>query len=327
MGFPGTGQDLDERRRWLNWADARIHIASHVIHYGSGVFEGARCYDTPKGAACFRLGPHMRRLFDSARVYRMECRFGQAELEGAVLETIRANRFQACYIRPLLYRGYATLGVNPLPCPVDAAVMLWEWGAYLGAGAIESGVDVCVTSWTRTAPNTLPALAKSCANYANAALIKMEATVEGYAEGISLDTGGHLAEGSAANLFLVRDSVIYTPPVSASVLPGITRASVITIARDLVLCPRGDAAAGDGLYRRRGLLHGHGRRNHADPLDRQDSRGRRHARPRHGCTAARLLRHHQRRDPRYARLADLRVSRQRRGARRGGRPRRRGLRS
>jgi len=232
MGLPGTG------KIWMNgtlvdWADARIHIASHVIHYGSGVFEGARCYSTPKGAACFRLGPHMRRLFDSARVYRMECRYGQAELEEAVLGTIRANGFQACYIRPLLYRGYATLGVNPLPCPVDAAIMLWEWGAYLGAGALDSGVDVCVTSWTRTAPNTFPALAKSCANYANAALIKMEATVEGYAEGISLDTGGHLAEGSAANLFLVRDGVIYTPPVAASILPGITRDSVMTIARDL----------------------------------------------------------------------------------------------
>jgi branched-chain amino acid aminotransferase len=232
MTLPGTG------KIWMNgslvdWADATIHIASHVIHYGSGVFEGARCYATPKGAACFRLGPHMRRLFDSARVYRMEPRFAQDEMEQAVLETIRVNRFQACYIRPLIYRGYETLGVNPLSCPVDAAIMLWEWGTYLGAGALESGVEVCVTSWTRAAPNTFPAMAKSCANYANAALIKMEATVEGYAEGLSLNTEGYLAEGSAANVFLVRDGVIYTPPVAASILPGITRDSVITIARDL----------------------------------------------------------------------------------------------
>lgn len=232
MAFPGTG------KIWMNgslvdWADAKIHIASHVVHYGSGVFEGARCYSTPKGAACFRLGLHMRRLFDSARVYRMESRFNQAEMEHAVLETIRANRFQACYIRPLLYRGYETLGVNPLTCPVDAAIILWEWGTYLGEGALEDGVDVCVTSWTRSAPNTFPALAKSCANYANAGLIKMEATVEGYAEGLSLNTGGYLAEGSAANLFLVRDGVIFTPPVSASILPGITRDTVMTIAREL----------------------------------------------------------------------------------------------
>lgn len=247
MAFPGTG------KIWMNgslvdWADAKIHIASHVIHYGSGVFEGARCYGTPQGAACFRLGPHMRRLFDSARIYRMEPRFSQAEMEQAALETIRANRFQACYIRPLIYRGYETLGVNPLTCPVDAAIVLWEWGTYLGAGALESGVDVCVTSWTRTAPNTLPALAKSTANYANATLIKMEATVEGYAEGLSLNTGGYLAEGSAANLFLVRDGVIYTPPIAASILPGITRDSVITIARDLGYTVREDMLPREMAY-------------------------------------------------------------------------------
>jgi branched-chain amino acid aminotransferase len=247
MAFSGKG------KIWMNgslidWADAKIHIASHVIHYGSGVFEGARCYGTPNGAACFRLGTHMRRLFDSARVYRMEYRLNQAEMEQAVLETIRANAFQACYIRPVLYRGYETLGVNPLPCPVDAAIILWEWGAYLGAGALETGVDVCVTSWSRSAPNTFPTLAKSCANYANAALIKMEATVEGFAEGISLNTGGFLAEGSAANLFLVRDGVIFTPPISASILPGITRDSVMTIARDLGYTVREEMLPREMLY-------------------------------------------------------------------------------
>jgi len=232
MAFPGTGK-IWMNGSLVNWADAKIHVASHVIHYGTGVFEGARCYGTPKGAACFRLGAHMRRLYHSAKIYRMEYRLRQEEMEQAVLDTIRANNLQACYIRPIFYRGYETLGVNPLACPVDAAIILWEWGTYLGAGALEAGVDVCVTSWSRTAPNTFPALAKSSANYANAALIKMEATVEGYSEGISLNTDGYLAEGSAANLFLVRDGVLLTPPMAASILPGITRDSVITIARDL----------------------------------------------------------------------------------------------
>jgi len=247
MAFPGTGT-IWMNGKLVDWADARIHVASHVIHYGSGVFEGARCYGTPKGAACFRLGAHMRRLCDSARIYRMEYRLGQADMEQAVLETIRANNFQACYIRPIIYRGYETLGVNPLACPVDAAIILWEWGTYLGAGALESGVDVCVSSWNRTAPNTFPALAKSSANYANASLIKMEATLEGFAEGISLNVDGFLAEGSAANLFLVRDGVIYTPPIAASILPGITRDSVITIARDLGYAVREELLPREMVY-------------------------------------------------------------------------------
>ena len=174
MGFTGTG------KIWMNgslvdWADAKIHIASHVVHYGSGVFEGARCYDTERGPACFRLDAHMRRLVDSAKIYRMKYALSQEQLEDAVLDTIRANQYRACYIRPLIYRGYDTLGVNPMPCPVEATIMLWEWGAYLGEESITNGVDVCVSSWSRSAPNTFPALAKSTANYANAGLIKMEA--------------------------------------------------------------------------------------------------------------------------------------------------------
>jgi branched-chain amino acid aminotransferase len=216
----------------VDWADARIHIASHVIHYGSGVFEGARCYATPRGSACFRLDAHMRRLYDSARIYRMEPTIAQGPLTEAVLETIRANEFKACYIRPIVYRGYHTLGVNPLPCPVDAAILTWEWGAYLGQDALEKGVDVQVSSWSRSAPNTFPSLAKSSANYANSQLIKMEAILQGYSEGIALDTNGCLSEGSGQNLFLVRDGVIYTPPLAAAILPGITRDSVITLARD-----------------------------------------------------------------------------------------------
>jgi len=232
MAFSGTG------KVWMNgkivdWADATIHLASHVIHYGSGVFEGARCYKTRNGSAFFRLDDHMRRLVDSARIYRMEYRLDQAGLTQAVVDTVKANGLPACYIRPLIYRGYETLSVNPLPCPVECTIMVWEWGAYLGAEALEKGVDVRVSSWNRSAPNTFPAMAKSTANYANSGLIKMEAVLEGYSEGIALDTGGHLSEGSGQNLFVVRDEVLYTPPSAASVLPGITRNSIITLAHDL----------------------------------------------------------------------------------------------
>jgi branched-chain amino acid aminotransferase len=232
MAFSGSG------KIWMNgamvdWADAKIHVASHVIHYGSGVFEGARCYATPRGSACFRLDAHMRRLYDSARIYRMEPQLPVDTLTDAVMDTVRTNGFKACYIRPIVYRGYNELGVNPFPCPVDTAILTWEWGAYLGQDALEKGVDVRVSSWTRAAPNTFPTLAKSSANYANSQLIKMEAITEGYSEGIALDTLGNLSEGSGQNLFIVRDGIIYTPPLTAAVLPGITRASVITLARDL----------------------------------------------------------------------------------------------
>jgi branched-chain amino acid aminotransferase len=232
MAFPGTG------KIWMNgtlveWKDATIHIASHVIHYGSGVFEGARCYATPKGSACFRLDAHMRRLQHSAKIYRMEYPLDLAGWSNAVLDTIRANQMKACYIRPILYRGYDTLGVNPLTCPVDATILLWEWGAYLGQEALEQGVDAKIATWSRMAPNTLPAMAKSSANYANSALIKMEALADGYAEGIALDVYGNVSEGSGQNIFLVRDGHVYTPPVGSSILAGITRDSVITLAKDL----------------------------------------------------------------------------------------------
>jgi len=203
------------------------------VHYGSGVFEGARCYKTPRGSAFFRLDAHMRRLYDSARIYRMDYHLDCDALTNAVVETVQANGLDACYIRPLMYRGYHTLGVNPLPCPVEAAIIVWPWGAYLGEDALEKGVDVCVSSWSRSAPNTFPAMAKSTANYANAGLIKMDAVMDGYSEGIALNTDGFISEGSGQNLFLVRDETMYTPPVSASVLPGITRDSVMTLAQDL----------------------------------------------------------------------------------------------
>ena len=232
MAFSGIG------KIWMNgalveWKDATIHIASHVVHYGSGVFEGARCYATPKGSACFRLDTHMRRLQHSAKIYRMDYPLDLTGWQNAVLDTIRVNQLKACYIRPLLYRGYETLGVNPLSNPVDAAIMVWEWGAYLGADALERGVDVKISTWSRMAPNTLPALAKSTANYANSALIKMEAIADGYSEGIALDVHGHVSEGSGQNIFLVRDHAIFTPPIASSILGGITRDSIITLARDL----------------------------------------------------------------------------------------------
>jgi len=232
MAFAGTGK-IWMNGKLVDWNDAKIHVGSHVVHYGSAVFEGARCYSTPRGSACFRLDAHMRRLFDSAKIYRMEPQLDRAALTEAVLETIRANQFKACYIRPIVYRGYNELGVNPFPCPVDTAIMTWEWGAYLGAGALEKGVDVRVSSWTRAHPNTFPTLAQSSANYANSQLIKMEAVAEGYSEGIALDTQGNLSEGSGQNLFLVRDNVLYTAPLSAAVLPGITRSTIITLAQDL----------------------------------------------------------------------------------------------
>jgi branched-chain amino acid aminotransferase len=232
MAFPGTGK-IWMNGKLVDWKDATIHIASHVIHYGSGVFEGARCYATPKGSACFRLDAHMRRLQHSAKIYRMNYPLDLAGWQTAVLETIRANAMKACYIRPIVYRGYEALGVNPLTCPVDATILLWEWGTYLGKEALEQGVDVKIATWSRMAPNTLPAMAKSCANYANSALIKMEAIADGYAEGIALDVSGNVSEGSGQNIFLVRDGIVYTPPVGSSILAGITRDSVMTLARDL----------------------------------------------------------------------------------------------
>jgi len=231
MSF-GTGS-IWMNGKLVDWKDATIHIGSHVVHYGSGVFEGARCYDTPKGSAVFRLDEHMVRLINSAKIYRMEYPLDLAGWRDAVLGTIRANKWKACYIRPIVYRGYHTLGVNPLHNPVDAAIMLWEWGAYLGAEALEQGVDVKISTWARMAPNTLPAMAKATANYANSQLIKMEALADGYSEGIALDVFGNVSEGSGQNLFVVRDGAIYTPPLSASVLGGITRDSVVTLARDL----------------------------------------------------------------------------------------------
>ena len=232
MAFSEQGQI------WLNgrlvaWKDATVHVATHALHYGTGIFEGIRAYATRDGSAVYRLPEHMRRLYDSCRVYRMEPRWSVEELTTAVLDTVRANGFQSCYIRPLVYRGVDSLGLDPRPCPVDAAIVVWEWSAMFGAEGLEKGIDVGVSSWNRLAPNTLPAMAKASANYANSALIKMQASLDGYGEAIALDESGMVSEGSGQNLFLVRDRVIYTPSISSSILQGITRDSVLVLARDL----------------------------------------------------------------------------------------------
>jgi branched-chain amino acid aminotransferase len=215
------------------WDDARIHIGSHVVHYGSAVFEGIRCYKTRKGSAVFRLDAHTERLFNSAKIYWMEIPWTRDEVDAAILETIGANKLEACYIRPVVYRGAGQLGVNPLGSPVELSVMVWDWGKYLGHEALEQGVDVCVSSWTRMAPNTLPAMAKSAGNYMNSQLIKVEAVKGGFAEGIALDSQGYVSEGSGENIFVVSRDRLITPPLVSSVLPGITRDSVLALAHRL----------------------------------------------------------------------------------------------
>jgi branched-chain amino acid aminotransferase len=215
-----------------SWQDSTIHVMAHVLHYGSSVFEGIRCYKTKRGPAVFRLGAHVRRLFDSARIYRMTPAIDVAQFAEVIRESIRRNGFEACYIRPLVYRGLGKPGVNPLDSPVRSAVACWDWGHYLGDGSLQAGIEVCVSSWTRMAPNTLPALAKASANYMNSQLIKMEALVNGFKEGIALDAQGYVSEGSGENIFIVRDGVLQTPPLSAAVLAGITRDSIMQLARE-----------------------------------------------------------------------------------------------
>jgi branched-chain amino acid aminotransferase len=219
--------------RFIKWEEATIHVLSHVVHYGSSVFEGIRCYSTPNGPAVFRLREHIRRMVDSAKIYRMELGYTAEQLGDAMLELVRVNRMDSCYIRPVALRGYGEVGVNGLKNPIDIYIACWNWGKYLGEEALAEGVDVCVSSWTRIAPNTLPALAKAGANYMNSQLMKMEAILNGYSEGIALDTNGYVSEGSGENIFVVRDGKIHTPPLGASVLPGITRDTILKLAARL----------------------------------------------------------------------------------------------
>lgn len=233
MGIMTPTDKIWHNGQFIAWNDATIHVLAHVVSYGSSVFEGVRCYETVNGPAIFRLREHTRRLLDSAKIYRMPVSYTVEELMEAQVELVRVNRLRSCYIRPIALRGYGGVGVLPANNPTEVFLACWEWGKYLGPEALAQGVDVCISSWTRIAPNTLPALAKAGANYMNSQLIRMEAQANGYAEGIALDASGCVSEGSGENLFVIRDGKIHTPPLSSSVLPGITRDTVVTLARDL----------------------------------------------------------------------------------------------
>jgi branched-chain amino acid aminotransferase len=219
--------------RLIAWDDAKIHVLSHVVSYGSSVFEGVRCYETEQGPALFRAQDHARRLLDSGKIYRMEIPYSIDQLTTAMIEIIRENKLRACYVRPIALRGYGDVGVLPTNNPVETYMACFPWGRYLGEEALNDGVDVCISSWNRIAPNTLPALAKAGANYMNSQLIRMEAAINGYAEGIALDEAGYVSEGSGENIFVVRDGKVLTPPLGASVLPGITRDTAVKIAGQL----------------------------------------------------------------------------------------------
>jgi len=232
MGIKQT-EKIWHNGKFINWDDAKIHVLSHVVSYGSGVFEGIRCYHTKQGPALFRLREHMQRLLNSGRIYRMDIPYTVDELSNTAVELVRANKMNACYVKPIVLRGPGEAGVNPFPTTLEVFMACWEWGSYLGAEALEQGVDVCVSSWTRMATNTLPAMSKSAANYMNSQLIRMEAIVNGYVEGIALDPNGYVSEGSGENIFLVQDGAVITPPLAASILPGITRRTIMTLCEDL----------------------------------------------------------------------------------------------
>ena len=234
--------------KWVAWDDARIHVLSHVAHYASSVFEGIRAYGTRGGAAIFRLEEHMDRLMGSAKIYRMELPFTREQIRAASLEVVAVNDLTDCYIRPLIYRGYENLGVNPFGSPVEVAVAAFPWGKYLGEDALTKGVAVKISSWWRFAPNTLPALAKASANYMNSQLMKMEALVDGYSEAIALDAQGFVSEGSGQNVFAVIKGEVVTPPLSSSILAGITRDSVMKLASDLGYAVRESVIPREMLY-------------------------------------------------------------------------------
>jgi branched-chain amino acid aminotransferase len=217
----------------IPWEQATLHVMSHVVHYGSSVFEGIRCYETPDGPAVFRLREHMRRLLDSCKIYRMPMRWTVDELVQGTVDLVAANELRHCYLRPVVVRAGEQMGVLGTGVPVETFLIAWRWGAYLGHEALEQGVDVCVSSWRRPAPGTFPAMAKAGGNYLNSQLVKMEARADGYAEGLVLDSFGYVSEGSGENLFVVRDGVLYTTGLEAGILQGITRDSVMTIAHDL----------------------------------------------------------------------------------------------
>jgi len=234
--------------KWVAWDDAKIHVLSHVAHYGSSVFEGIRAYNTKRGTAIFRLDDHIERLMYSARIYRMELPFTREQIRQVCLDVVAVNDLKACYLRPLIYRGYENLGVNPFGSPVEVAVAAFPWGKYLGDDALTKGVAVKISSWWRISPNTLPAMAKASANYMNSQLMKMEALVDGYDEAVALDITGFVSEGSGQNLFAVIKGELVTPPLHNSILAGITRDSVMTLARDQGLAVREMVMPREMLY-------------------------------------------------------------------------------
>ena len=247
MGIEKT-EKIWRNGKLIGWDDATIHVLSHVVSYGSAVFEGIRCYHTKQGPAVFRLRDHMQRMIHSAKIYRMDLPASLDDLCQGALETVRANRMDSCYLRPIALRGYGDMGVSPLACPVEVYIACWSWGAYLGSDSQDQGVDVCVSSWARMAPNTLPSMAKAAANYMNSQLIRMEAVLNGYAEGIALDPSGLVSEGSGENVFLVADGTVWTPPISTCGLQGITRASLLTLCEDLKIPVRQESIPREILY-------------------------------------------------------------------------------
>lgn len=227
--------------------DVKINVLAHVVHYGSSVFEGIRCYETENGPAVFRLEEHMQRLIDSAKIYKMDVPYTREELVQAVIDTIKANNLKSCYIRPITYRGFGELGVNPLGCPIETTIAVWEWGSYIGEEEMENGANIGVSTWRKPAPNTFPAMAKAGANYMNSQLANLEAGEHGYDEAILLDYQGNVAEGSGENLFIVEGNKIVTPSLD-SVLRGITRDTIITIAKDLGYEVKEEIIARERLY-------------------------------------------------------------------------------
>ncbi|MDA2933287.1 branched-chain amino acid transaminase [Acidobacteria bacterium AH-259-D05] len=227
-----TSEKIWHNGQFVDWDKANLHVSSHALHYGSSWFEGIRCYKSARGSEVFRLRHHVERLFNSCKIYRTQIPYSLEDFQEAILETIRINKMEHCYIRPIVLFGVGSLGLNPVDLPIECYIMVWEWGRYLGDEATEAGVDVCVSSWSRAAPNTYPTMAKVGGNYINSILIKMEAVTNGFAEGVALDHQGYVSEGSGENIFFVSDGKLYTPAINHAILPGITRDTAITLARD-----------------------------------------------------------------------------------------------
>lgn len=247
MAFDETGK-IWFNGNFVDWKDANLHVLSHVVHYGTSVFEGIRCYNTERGPAVFRLEDHMKRLINSGKIYRMNIPYSMEDLTQAAIDTVKINELKQCYIRPVAFRGYGELGVYPMNCPVETVIAAWAWGKYLGEDAIENGVNIGTSSWRRMAPGTMPNMAKAGSNYMNSQLAKMESIANGYDEAIMLDYHGMVSEGSGENVFAVLDDVIYTPPISSSLLSGLTRDAVITLAKELSIEVREEQIPREMLY-------------------------------------------------------------------------------